>query len=221
MKLDKQKLNKLVTEYRQNNCDITFSEIYKEVSKRWQYNLEKTAKELQIDPLDLQACYDDVVLKAVNDPAIRPETFRDFIGKMLANSKVDLYRKTRTIRKYYKLVKESKDEDGESDAATFDKINLIHNDTQTDCYTEAHAKEKEADQIRLIDSLIDPAKVADRMTTAIVNTVLTDRTLGKFKPTAIGEKLGVHHSKVTRKLHSLKKNYDESLFGDYREYLHA
>jgi DNA-directed RNA polymerase specialized sigma24 family protein len=74
---------------------------------------------------------------------------------------------------------------------------------------------KEADQRQLIDFLTDPTKV-DATTTKIVEAFPQYKSI-----TALAKALGLHHMLVRRKLESLIKNYDESAFGDYRDYLYA
>lgn len=73
--------------------------------------------------------------------------------------------------------------------------------------------EKSPDKLLLIQALTNKA---DEFTVAAVNLILE-------KPNAsmrsIAEEMGVHHSKVTRCITRLAKNYDSSRFGDVAQYL--
>lgn len=216
--MNKEKVQQLLTKYRETKNDLVFNELYTELSGLWKGKLRATASNMKLDIHDLEATYDDAIMKLVDDPSRDADKVDRHFTVMLRNARIDLLRRTNTVRKREIHITDSEDENG---AATLERLELKLGYSEASNYEKVADKEKEADQLQLIDSLIDPGKVADRMTTAIVETVLGDRTLGQLKPTAIGKKLGVHHSKVTRKLSSLKKNYDESLYGDYRDYLHA
>lgn len=73
--------------------------------------------------------------------------------------------------------------------------------------------EKSPDKLLLIRALTSKA---DEFTVAAVNLILE-------KPNAsmrsIAEEMGVHHSKVTRCISRLAKNYDSKRFGDVSQYL--
>jgi hypothetical protein len=217
--MNKENLETLVASFRETREDYMFTAIYVEVSKRWTSRIAAEAHHCKVDQQELQAVYDEVVMTAVNDERISPEYFRNYVGVMLKSKRLNLIDKTRRRNRRFRLHKQS-DAD-ETDLDYVDAMNFLEGNLGKDSFEEAAETKKETEQRQLLDFLIDPAKVIDHTTTAIVSTVLSDRTPGKFKPKAIGNKLGVHHSKVTRKLSSLKKNYDESLFGDYRDYLHA
>lgn len=216
MPLAKEKLNDLVRQYQSDKLDATFTEIYLIISERWSGKTEITANTLMVDELDLLASYDDTIMKAIDTYDASSGDFENYFTFLLKNRRHDLYRRARTIRKHEVKPPIIKDE---SDATTFDRVYAEQGEVINGSLTELIEQKKETDQRQLIDSLLDPDKVIDSQTTTIVYEVLNDDTLGKFRPTTIAKKLNVHHSVVSRKLHRLRKNYDSSRFGDYRDYL--
>ena len=92
---------------------------------------------------------------------------------------------------------------------------LINSANDVDSTAATVLETKRADQRQLIDFLLSGA---DATTTAIVEAFLNEK---KPTPTAIGKKLGLHHSTVLRKLTSLASKYDSKKFGDYRDFLVA
>jgi hypothetical protein len=220
--MNKEKLALLVARYRQHKEDHIFSEIYEEVSKRWTGKLEFEAHFNKVDMLDLQEKYDEVVMRAVNDERISPENFRNYVGVMLKSKKLNLIRDTKRRNRRY-LLQKGGNPDEEEAMDYLDTMNYLEGNLGKDSFEEVAENKKETEQRQLLDFLVDPAKVKDRTTTAIVRTALNDTSISKkLKAKAIAEQLGLpRRDVVTRKLSSLKKNYDESLFGDYRDYLHA
>ncbi|MED3845571.1 hypothetical protein [Peribacillus frigoritolerans] len=74
---------------------------------------------------------------------------------------------------------------------------------------------KKADQLALIDSLLEGA---DEITIGVVRTFLNHP---KPTATAIAKELGVHHSKVIRTLNRLAGKFSTKQHGDFRDYLVA
>jgi len=210
----KDRLNELVRQYQELRSDELFSEIYGIISKRWSGKTAIIANSRKVDELDVIAMYDDLLLKALEKYKPGEGDFENLFSVMAMNQQNKLSRKRKTVMKYEtKLVPA----EGESEAATFDRALAEQDGVENGDFVEYLTQKKETDQLQLIDSLMQP--ITDPTTTAIVEAILSDRTLGKLKPTAIAQQLNVHHSKVTRSLSKLRKYYDESTFGDYREYL--
>lgn len=220
--MNKEKLALLVARYRQHKEDHVFTEIYEEVSKRWSGKLEFEANYNKVDRLDLQERYDEVVMKAVNDERITPENFRNYVGVMLKSKKLNLIRDTKRRTRRF-LLQKGGNPDEEETMDYLDSMNFLEGNLGKDSFEELTENKKETEQRQLLSFLVDPAKVNDRTTTAIVSTALKDTSKGKtIKAKAIAEELSLpRRDVVTRKLSQLRKNYDESLFGDYRDYLHA
>lgn len=219
--MNKEKLATLVRSYRMSPEDQIFSAIYVEVSKRWTSRIATEARHCKVDQQELQAVYDEVVMTAVNDERISPENFRNYVGVMLKSKRLSLIDKTRRRNRRFRLHKQS--DSDETDLDYVDAMNYLEGNLGKDSFEEVTKNKKETEQRQLLDFLIDPAKVKDRTTTAIVSTALNDTSKGKaIKAKAIADKLSLpRRDVVTRKLSRLKENYDESLFGDYRDYLHA
>jgi len=207
-------LNGLVTEYQAQPSDELFSEIYGIISKRWSGKTAIIANSRKVDEQDVIAMYDDILLKALEKFDASNGDFENLFSVMAMNQQNKLSRKRKTVKKYEAKLTPA---EGESEAATFDRALAEQGEVTNGEFTEYLTQKKETDQMQLIDSLMQ--SISDPTTTAIVEAILDDRTLGKLKPTAIAKQLNVHHSKVTRSLSKLRKYYDESVFGDYREYL--
>jgi DNA-binding PucR family transcriptional regulator len=161
---------------------------------------------------DITGLFHDVIQKVLN--SLRNNVGGDFVklfAVSLGNSYKSLLRKLRTRRKYE--LYDGPNSDEEENTAMFETI--------ADGFDlEEHVtKKKEADQRELIDFLTDPGQVSDETTTAIVESFITND--GPTTPTAIGKKLGLHHSTVIRKIERLAKHFDERQFGNYRDYLLA
>ncbi|SET42866.1 hypothetical protein SAMN05216389_11140 [Oceanobacillus limi] len=207
----KSQLNSLADLYRSNPTEELFTRIYTEAMTSYRENAETVAKHNGIDKFDLLAGYDDVFMNCLDS---FKDNFEHLLSRSLKIKRLELRRNRATKEKYETHIINS---EGESDAATLDYLLLKQDRVEDGDHTEHITKSDEL--IELIKSLINPDKIKDPLTTAIVNEVLKDETIGKFRPTAIAKKLNVHHSKVTRKLAQLKHNYDSARFGDYRDYL--
>jgi hypothetical protein len=202
------KLNDLVIEYQKTKDELIFNQIYEIVSKKW-VNLHFVGKSLLSDEHEATALYEDTLMRCI-------ELFDgkgDFINYYMAGlrkSRANLFNKYR--RRFKVIVPmeediEKSDDSNDSIAATIENI--------PDLYTteEIAFQKTEADQRQLIDFLVSGA---DATTTAIVEAFLAHP---KPTPTAIGRKLGLHHSVVKRKLERLAGKFDAKQFGDYRDYL--
>jgi DNA-directed RNA polymerase specialized sigma24 family protein len=200
-----QKLNTLVNLYRETRDEDVFNEIYAKTIGKIYGKLEKIGKSIRADFHETLALYEDVLLRCI-DVYDGKQDFQYFYNSSVYRARTDLYRKKKRLfdNEYYEP--ETEDEDA---ATSFDFI--VGSDGADDEYLR---KQTEADQRQLIGSLIDPGKVNDAMTTAIVKAFLSS---DNPTPTAIGKKLGVHHSTVIRKLNRLARNIEPEL----RDYLLA
>jgi hypothetical protein len=201
-------LNDLVIEYQKTKDESIFNQIYEIVSKKW-VNLHFVGKSLLSDEHEATALYEDTLMRCI-------ELFNgkgDFINYYkagLRKSRANLFNKYRRRFKVVVPMEENIEESDDSDdsiAATIENI--------PDLYTteEIAFQKTEADQRQLIDFLVSGA---DATTTAIVEAFLAHP---RPTPTAIGRKLGLHHSVVKRKLERLAGKFDAKQFGDYRDYL--
>jgi hypothetical protein len=199
-------LNAKVLRYQQTKCDDLFYEIYHETRRQVLRNTRAVANSLSTDENTVLTLFDDAILYAVNTYKDGKD-FVNYVKWKFKNKRLNFLRN----RKYvldHEVYEQSVNED-EDAATSFDFI--VGSDGADDEYL---LKQTEADQRQLIGSLIDPGKVNDAMTTAIVKAFLAS---DNPTPTAIGKKLGVHHSTVIRKLNRLARNIEPEL----RDYLLA
>ena len=205
VRLDNQKLNNLVTEYKALRKDETFTELYTIVSKNWR-SLHTVAQSVMSNESEILATYEDVLMECINVYDGSGD-FINLLNRYIWRRRNDIYKVNKARKKYHGIIPERENEDG-STAATYelaDEFNL----------EEQITAKKKADQRQLIDSLLNDA---DETTTAIVATFLAHP---KPTATAIAKELGVHHSKVTRALNRLAGKFSTKQFGDYHDYLVA
>lgn len=203
------RINQLAKQYNENPTNGNFYLLYKELEAKSKKKFRLEAKVLGIDEQELRAAYDDLIMDCL-------ETFTDnfehYFNKAYRIKKKELVRNTMTRNKYIKQVNLKNDE--QTDIEVIDRIIISKGDFEDDTYIK---EVDEGIQRQLVTHFI--SKTKDPLTTAIVKEVLNDETSNQLKPTAIGRKLGVHHMVVTRKIAQLKKYYDSTVFGDYRDYL--
>lgn len=205
--MNNSELNRLIVSYQTDRNDDTFTKIYETIANTWT-NLEKVAKSVRADIYEITALYEDVLLKCIDKYDGRTDFIR-FYRHCLTRERAELYwyKKLR----YESEIKEC--EINENDEMDFER--LINSANDVDGTAATVLETKRADQRQLIDFLLSGA---DATTTAIVEAFLNEK---KPTPTAIGKKLGLHHSTVLRKLTSLASKYDSKKFGDYRDFLVA
>ncbi|WP_157349610.1 sigma-70 family RNA polymerase sigma factor [Bacillus sp. EE-W1] len=212
---DEQKLNinEMVNNYLRTGDDFIFTGLYTSLSEVYRDKLRYwSTSTYMANEHDITGLFHDVIQKVLK--SLRNNAGGDFVklfAVSLKNEYNSLLRKLRTRRKYE--LYDGPNSDEEENTAMFETI-------ADEFDLEEHViKKKEADQRELIDFLTDPAKVSDETTTAIVESFITND--GPTTPTAIGKKLGLHHSTVIRKIERLAKRFDERQFGNYRDYLLA
>jgi DNA-directed RNA polymerase specialized sigma24 family protein len=203
--MNKQQLNKLVLDYRNDRSDETFAQIYVRVSINWR-NLRAVGKSALADESEITAVYEDTLLRCLDiwNPV---GDFEHFLNQSIKRRRSDIYRKKKRLSEFEVFAAPVENEDG-SEAANFeiaDKFNLEEHITA----------KKKADQRQLISSLLNGA---DETTTAIVEAFLAHP---KPTATAIAKELGYHHSKVTRALNRLAGKFSTKQFGNHRDYLVA
>lgn len=212
---DEQKLNinEMANDYLRTGDDFVFTDLYTSLSEAYRDKLRYwSTSTYMANEHDITGLFHDVIHKVLE--SLRNNVGGDFVKLFtvsLGNSYKSLLRKLRTRRKYE--LYDGPDSGEEENTAMFETI-------ADEFDLEEHVlKKKEADQQKLIDFLTDPAKVIDETTTAIVESFITND--GPTTPTAIGKKLGLHHSTVIRKLDRLACRFDKKQFGDYQDYLLA
>ncbi|MDH5159868.1 hypothetical protein [Heyndrickxia oleronia] len=198
------KLNKLVVEYQYTKSDEVFTKIYEIISKEWR-NLPTVASSIRADIHDLIAAYEQALLKCVKEFDGKSE-FLNYYRYVATNERTNLYLKN---KRYHEKFYEIESERDDKIEATIESIA----DEKT-VESVVHGNKK-ADQLALIDSLLNGA---DETTTAIVEAFLKHP---KPTATAIAKELGVHHSKVIRKLEKLAGKFDSKKYGNYRDFLVA
>lgn len=205
--MNNSELNSLIVSYQTDRNDDTFTKIYETIANTWT-NLEKVAKSVRADICEITALYEDVLLKCIDKYDGRTDFIR-FYRYCLTRARAEFYW-------YKKLRYESEIKECEINASDeMDFERLINSANYADSTAATVLETKRADQLQLIDFLLSGA---DATTTAIVEAFLSEK---KPTPTAIGKKLGLHHSTVLRKLTSLASKYDSKKFGDYRDFLVA
>lgn len=212
---DEQKLNinEMANDYLRTGDDFVFTDLYTSLSEVYRDKLRYwITSTYMANEHDITGLFHDVIQKVLE--SLRNNAGGDFVklfAVSLGNSYKSLLRKLRTRRKYE--LYDGPNSDEEENTAMFETI-------ADEFDLEEHVtKKKEADQRELIDFLTDPGQVSDETTTAIVESFITND--GPTTPTAIGKKLGLHHSTVIRKIERLARRFDERQFGNYRDYLLA
>lgn len=203
-------INKLAKMYKENPTELIFNRLYEVVKDKHKINFQSESSFIGVDPQELEAAFDDVIIECL-------QTFKDNFEHLISSAyktkKKELMRNDLIKNKYIQNLKINYNNE-ETEIEIMDK--LFTANRKVDKGKEQSNIQVE-NQRQLINYFLD--KVKDPLTTAIVKEVLDDGSTGKLSPTAIGRKLGVHHSKVTRELAKLNKYYDSGRFGDYRDYL--
>ncbi|MGM0815346.1 MAG: sigma-70 family RNA polymerase sigma factor [Bacillota bacterium] len=198
----KEKLNSYVTEYKLTGCEYSFSKIYEILIERCSLKFNEIARSLRATAHEVRALYEDVLMKCIRDFNGSVD-FENYYKFSIRNKRANMYRDRKTRLNYEVVNSFSKDDES---AATLEPVD--EETPETIYFTK-----KRADQRQLIDSLLEKA---DETTRQIVETFLgCDRP----NPTAIGKRLGLHHSTVIRKLEKLAGSFDTKQHGNYRDYL--
>lgn len=200
----KQELNNLIMRFKESNQDKDFTEIYNLTVKKASNTFQSTARSLLTGEAEVRALYEDVLMNCIREYNGLHD-FENFYKNSLKNRRADTYRKTKRMNERDLYIVDKTVEEDES-AAT---LEFTYDETPESIYFT----KKRADQRQLIDSLLEKA---DETTRKIVETFLgCDRPT----PTAIGKRLGLHHSTVIRKLEKLAGSFDTKQHGNYHDYL--
>ncbi|MGC4375759.1 sigma-70 family RNA polymerase sigma factor [Fictibacillus sp. Mic-4] len=207
--MEKQRINNMALEYIKTKSDEVFSEMYVELRKKiTKENNVRLQSIKDLDQSEVLEQFDEAVMNGVKMLARNPnDDIVKYVQGSMNKTKAYLLRKTKTRRKR-ELYEQQLEDD-----VSFEHIANIGNTKDTTFASIVNKKED--DQRQLIDFLLSGA---DAKTTAIVEAFLES---DKPTPTAIGEKLGLHHSTVIRALKRLAGKFDANRFGDYRDYLVA
>ncbi|WP_162860212.1 sigma-70 family RNA polymerase sigma factor [Bacillus safensis] len=198
----KEKLNSYITEYKLTGCEYSFSRIYEILIERRSLKFNEIARSLRATAHEVRALYEDVLMKCIKDFNGKVD-FENYYNFSIKNKRANMYRDRKTRLNYEVVNNFGKDEES---AATLEPVDEETPET-------IYFAKKRADQRQLIDSLLEKA---DETTRQIVETFLgCDRP----NPTAIGKRLGLHHSTVIRKLEKLAGSFDTKQHGNYRDYL--
>lgn len=198
----KEKLNSYITEYKLTGCEYSFSKIYEILIERHSLKFNAIARSLRATAHEVRALYEDVLMKCIRDFNGKFD-FENYYNFSIRNKRANMYRDRKTRLNYEVVNNFGKDEES---AATLEPVD-------EESPESIYFTKKRADQRQLIDSLLEKA---DETTRQIVETFLgCDRP----NPTAIGKRLGLHHSTVIRKLEKLAGSFDTKQFGNYRDYL--
>ncbi|MED3832980.1 hypothetical protein [Peribacillus frigoritolerans] len=201
--MDNQQLNNLVIRYQSERSDEVFAEIYAEVTKGWR-SLATVAKSLRASEAETLAAYEDVLMRCLETYDGRGD-FINFLNMNIKWKRKDIYGMTKRRKEFEVYEKANDDEAATSRFEIADEFNL----------EETVIAKKKADQLALIDSLLEGA---DEITIGVVRTFLNHP---KPTATAIAKELGVHHSKVIRTLNRLAGKFSTKQHGDFRDYLVA
>lgn len=211
------RLDSLVLLYKENKSELTFNEIYAIISDKYFGKEAQIAKRLSIDELELIALQDDKLIEAINAYDASKGDFEKYYSVALANGRKRVGKRAGKLRERETSIASYGDE---PDDVTFDRIRLQYDTeaaTEGVPIDEILAIKKEEDQRQLILSLVQNV---DFSTTVIVREILSDRSLKRdINATAIAKVAKIDRSRIKRKLHRLRKNYDSNRFGDYRDYL--
>ncbi|MEY8188612.1 hypothetical protein AB4X15_02915 [Peribacillus simplex] len=204
--MNNQQLNNLVVRYQTERSEESFGELYAEVTKGWR-SLSTVAKSVRASEAEITAAYDDVLMRCIEAYDItQGHDFINLLNRCIWRERRGIYRKKQTLNKFE--VYEKANDDDEAATSKFeiaDEFNL----------EETVIAKKKADQLALIDSLLEGA---DEITIGVVRTFLNHP---KPTATAIAKELGVHHSKVIRALNRLAGKFSTKQHGDFRDYLVA
>lgn len=200
----KQELNNLILTFKESKQEKDFVRIYELTVEKASCTFKATARSLLTGVPEVQALHEDVLMRCISDYNGLHD-FENFYKNSLKNRRADIYRKTRKMNERDLYIVDKPVNEDES-AAT---LEIADEETPETIYFT----KKRADQQQLIDSLLEKA---DETTRQIVETFLgCDRP----NPTAIGKRLGLHHSTVIRKLEKLAGSFDTKQFGSHRDYL--
>lgn len=208
MDLEITQLNIKADTYYANRCDHTLRELYDEAVntfRRW--HRTQTISLRKGDEHDADTYFDDTFLKLCQRDDI--QDFGKTFSRALNVGRLKIGRNNGRRQKRYSL---TVDESRENEDGSHTPICEIISELSAELtFIE---NKKRADQLQLIDSLVnDPSKV-DCETKLIASQFREYDSI-----TALSKALGMHHEYVKRKLRKLARHYDANRFGSHRDYL--
>lgn len=202
-----EKLNNLVCRYQNTGDETVFNEIYYIVSRNWFSNPEGDARFALTDVSEVCAMYDDTLLRVVRAYK-KKGNFVHMLRASIYNAKCDLREKNQRRRKM-----EIYEGDELLDQGVGDLLEVIGGEKSAE-ECALSCVQRERDQWPLISSLVAHS---DDFTKKVVELLPSY----DFSFSALGRALGVHHSKVSRALTRLSRNYDQERFGEISDYMSA
>lgn len=183
--MDKETINQLANSYIKTGNEEDFNKLYEILHKSWEKKYPKIAKSLQCGIHEVQAIYEDTLLKCLKK--CNKWDFVVFLSTSLKNARADVYTKQKRIQSQsYSIDDHTKEE-----SYVFDEVE--------------HIRQLELKSIK--KDLLE--KCTDKMTIDIINLFNTCDNYSE-----IGKKLGVHRTTVMRKVKELSSLYDKDRFGE-------
>jgi DNA-directed RNA polymerase specialized sigma24 family protein len=206
--MEQNELNSLAECYRTSRCERVYESVYRAMDGLQSINRRSLAKTRYGDDAEADEIFDKVFDRIINTEVT--QDFTKLLSVSLKNARIDFIRKEQRRRTGVVSLEDTvKSKNGDqSNAPTLGSI------IQSECDTERDAliKKKRAEQLSLIDSILEPSQ--DSVTSDIVTLFPRYDSAN-----ALAKALGVHHTVVSRKLRALSRNYDERKFGDIHDYL--
>lgn len=204
-------LNSLAVAHRENRTEESFTVLYREARKLFlKVHIAMVVKGRRGDEHDAEEAFDETVMDLAKRDDV--EKFGEALSAALRKSRLMVERGNVRREKRYRV---SVDQTEEQDDGSCTAMYVLTDDVSAEEEAIRNlTQKKDAQKRQLLSSLIDPAKVTDRETMAIVSQFPQYSSI-----TALGKALGIHHEIVKRKLRKLSRGYDGNRFGDVNEYL--
>lgn len=204
--LKKLNINRQVAEYISGKSEEVLSDLYRDLQTEYRRKLDYWSKTTTMaNSHDMLALFDESLLSVLKDIEAKGGDFVKLFHLRLTSRHKDLLSKVIKRREFEVYEAADEEEAATSRFEIADEFNL----------EETVIAKKKADQLALIDSLLEGA---DEITIGVVRTFLNHP---KPTATAIAKELGVHHSKVIRALNRLAGKFSTKQHGDFRDYLVA
>jgi hypothetical protein len=205
-------VNTLATKYLETHSQDDFALLLGALNETWRFMRKKDARELRRTEEEMQALYEDILLKLLESRNI--ENFEHMLNRSILNAKRSIIRKNKR-RRDSGFFEKTETDFITSENDDFDEPYLNRFSDGVTAETIFFENQKERDKRQLISFLL-----ADE--SEFVRSIL-DAFNHCESVTAVSKFLGVHHSKVTRALARLRKKYDgnRAIFESHFEYLTA
>ncbi|MOA10496.1 hypothetical protein D3C78_1303870 [compost metagenome] len=199
--MDFTKLNRTASNYLITQDAAAFNELYEEATALFRkMNRVRITRSGYGNDNDADTLLDSVIFRLVRRNKVA-SNFGSLLLISIKNAQLDFFKVEKRRRQRFRLTIDS-------DAPTLEVV-----DEET-VESQFYRSKKEADQLQLIDSLVNDPSQVDYETQLIVSQFSQYDSI-----TALSKALGMHHEFVKRKLRRLSQRYDADRFGDYRDYL--